>query len=159
MGTIHISHHIHHIFQGEDGYCWAAAIAMVLGQRSIEGAFEVARRAGIDRENMAIRDSEIAHAFSANGLRSVTVPAALTVDGLANILRRGSIVLFLSLRPGNHASNGGNKHVIAVRGANGDGSPNTNILLNDPWTTGGATRSFSFLTNQYWSSVDYIGQR
>lgn len=159
MSNIHISHHIHHIFQGEDGYCWASAIAMILGRNSLDGAYDVAHRAGIDRTNMAITNSEIHHAFSANGLRNVAVPSSLTVESLANIIRSGPAVFFLGLRAGQHASNGGNKHVIAIRGMNGDGSQNTNISVNDPWTNSGATRTFSYLTTQYWSSVDYIGQR
>ena len=156
MSSHNIRHHIHHIFQGEDGLCWASAIAMVLGRRSLEGAYDVARRAGIDRENMAIRESEISHALNANGLSSISVPANLTVDSLADIVRPHPAVFFVSLRPGFHASNGGNRHVIVVRGVLGDGSGNTNILVNDPWTDEGDTRKFSFLTATYWFTVNHI---
>ena len=159
MSNIHISHSIHHIFQGEDGLCWAAAIAMIKGRHSLEGAYHVAALAGINRTNMAIQNSEISHAFRANGLLSVRVPTPLTVEGLAEIINEKPAVFFLGLRQGHHASNGGNHHVIVIRGMNGDGSRNTNVYVNDPWETGGATVSFNYLTTQYWSSIDHIGQR
>lgn len=159
MSRILVSHRIHHIFQGENGLCWAAAIAMVLGGRNLDAAFDVSSRAGINRENMAIQDSEINNAFRANNLESVAVPSSLTAAGLAEIVTVRPAVFFLTLRQGQHASNGGNQHVIVVRGVSGDGSNNTNILVNDPWTNGGASRSFNYLTTQYWQSVDYIGRR
>jgi hypothetical protein len=159
MGNIHISHTIHHIFQGEDGLCWASAVAMLLGRRSIEGAHHVAETAGINRENMAIENSEIPHALRANGVRLVDVPSPLTVESLANIIRPRPAVFFVRVRDGQHASNGGYKHVIVIRGMSGDGSPNTNVYVNDPWETGGDTETFAYLTTQYWSSIDYIGRR
>ena len=159
MSRIQIMHSVHHIYQGEDGLCWAAAIAMVLGRHSLEGAHDVAQRARIDRTNMAIHNSEISHALRANGLHSVHIPSPLTAESLATIIQTRPAVFFVGLRGGQHASNGGNKHVIVIRGMSGDGSPNTNVFVNDPWETGRASKTFSFLTNQYWSSVDYIGRR
>jgi hypothetical protein len=159
MSSLNIRHHVSHIFQEEDGLCWASAIAMVLGRHSLEGAYDVARRAGITRADLAIQDSEIVHAISANGLSRIPVPGSLTADALAGIVRPSPAVFFVSLRPGFHASNGGNHHVIVIRGIIGDGSGNTSILVNDPWTDEGDTRTLSFLTSTYWFTVDHIARR
>ena len=104
-------------------------------------------------------DNEIRHALQTNFLNLVPVPPVLSVERLSSIIRRNPAVFFVRLRNGQHASNGGNKHVIVVRGLRGDGSANTNINVNDPWTNGGAIRTLSFLTDQYWSSIDYIARR
>lgn len=159
MTQILISHQINHIFQGENGLCWAAAMAMILGGSDLDAVFGVARRAGINRENMAIQNSEISNAFRANNVANVRVPTVLNVAAIAEIVSSRPAVFFLRLRRGRHASNGGNKHVIVIRGVSGDGSRNTNILVNDPWTDEGASFSFNFLATQYWQGVDFIGRR
>ena len=132
---------------------------MIKGRHSLEGAYHVAAMAGIDRTDMAIHNSEISHAFRANGLKSVHVPSHLTVEGLAEIICEKPAVFFIRLRQGQHASNGGNRHVIVIRGMNGDGSRHTNVYVNDPWGNSGATESFNYLATQYWSRIDHIGQR
>lgn len=159
MSRIDITHNVHHIHQDVDGICWAAAFAMVLGRRNFSDAVSIANGVGLDRNNAFIQPNLIPIAFQRNGLQSIPVPATLTVQSLANIIRPHAAVFFITLRPGWFEPGTSRRHAIVVTSMHGDGSPQTNVSINDPRSDGTAVREFSFLNNHYWSSIDFIGRR
>ena len=66
MANISINHHIHHITQQDENYCWACAFAMLKGKRTWEQALAVAdgvptiaRDRNRDRKSTRLNSSHI----------------------------------------------------------------------------------------------------
>ena len=149
-----ISHGIRHLYQGDMTLCWAASMAMLRREPTIDGMMNV-----VDRSHVTgrIQTSQIADVVRRNGFTLLPLPPTFTVAALESAVRPHSVALFVTLRDASRASIGSNGHVIVVDGLSGDGTPaGSQLHVHDPWETGGTSRSFQYLTTQYWRSVEYI---
>lgn len=152
-----INHGIHHLYQGDTTLCWAASLAMLRREPTIDGMMNV-----VDRSHVTgrIQTSQIGDVVRRNGRTLLPMPPLFTVSALESVVRRRSVALFVTLRDTRRASIGSHGHVIVVDGLRGDGTPTgTQVHVHDPWETVGTSRSFQFLVSQYWSSVDHIARR
>ena len=157
MITPPISHGIRHLYQGDMTLCWAASLAMLRREPTIDGMMNVVDRSHVTQR---IQTSQIPDVVRRNGCSLLPLPPLLTVDALEGVVRPRAVALFVTLRDTSRASIGSNGHVIVVDGLRGDGTPTgTHVHVHDPWETSGASRTFQHLTSQYWLRVDHIARR
>lgn len=152
-----INHAIRHLYQGDMTLCWAASLAMLRREPTIDGMMNV-----VDRSHVTgrIQTSQIGDVVRRNGFTLLSMPPLFTVSALETVVRPRSAALFVTLRDANRASIGSHGHVIVVDGLRGDGTTNgTQVLLHDPWEMTGTSRSFEFLKTRYWRNVDHIARR
>lgn len=152
-----INHGIRHLYQGDMTLCWAASMAMLRREPTIDGMMNVVDRSHVtDR----IQTSQIADVVRRNGFTLLPLPPIFTVGALETAVRPRSVALFVTLRDASRASIGSNGHVIVVDGLRGDGTPaGTHVHVHDPWEMTGTSRTFQYLITQYWSRVDHIARR
>jgi len=160
--TINVSHRVHHIYQGDWFYCWAAAIAMVRRGHSIDAAFRAAdnaRAAGVVVPvGERLREADIPRVVRANHLRLGTVPRPLTPQGMAGLIARGPAALFVTLSSVEAASVASSGHVYVLSAVRGDGSPTgTTIYVHDPFERAGLLNAtFQVFTTETIRSIDYV---
>src|SRR5262245_11770427 len=109
--TININRGVTHITQGDENYCWACALAMVLGRHSWGAALELADRCPISaRDQNTGRLLNAAAAARAVGLNA-TAPQDFSPATLAERMRRSAVAIF-----GDYDSGGHVMVVSALRG-------------------------------------------
>lgn len=151
---MNINHRVAHIYQGDENYCWAAAIAMVKGGRTSDdasNAVAAAVRAGLRvNANTQLGDDDVRLVARANGLHRFPGPSPLTVESLRQHVLHHPCVLFVYLwRDGDGGPTCGPRtgHVLVLSGMVGDGSDSTTLLIHDPMNQGGVSRiSFADFT-------------
>ena len=152
-----INHSIRHLYQGDETYCWAASLAMLRREPTVDGMMNV-----VDRSHVSdrIQKSQIPDVVRRNGCTLLPIPPLFVVSALEAVVRPRAVALFVTLRAGGRASIGSHGHVIIVDGLCGDGTPaGTHVHVHDPWEMSGASYTFQHLTTRYWSHVDYIARR
>jgi hypothetical protein len=133
MANISLNHHIHHITQQDENYCWACALAMLKGERTWEQALAVADRvpeSARDRNSGAlINPAAAAHAVH---LRARRVTQLTPVD-LVSDLRRGPVAIF-----GVYRLERVFRHVMVLSLMIGDTAlPHAvRVGIDDPWASG-----------------------
>lgn len=132
MARIDISHPVTHIIQLDQNYCWACALAMILGRHSWQAALEIADRcARAPRDpNGALLPQGVPTAARALGLASAPCPP-FSPAVLASRLRRGAVALFGRYNTGSGPFN----HVMVVSMMRGDDTDPATLQLgvDDPW--------------------------
>ena len=152
-----INHGIRHLYQSDITLCWAASLAMLRREPTVDGMMNVVDRSHVTQR---LQSGQIPDVVRRNGCAIVPLPSGFSVSALETLVRPRAVALFVTLRDTSRASIGSNGHVIVVDGLSGDGTPTgTQVHVHDPWETTGARRTFQHLTSQYWTSVDYIARR
>ena len=133
MANISINHHIHHITQQDENYCWACAFAMLKGKRTWEQALAVADgvpTSARDRNSGALINPSAAANAAHLRARWVT---QLTPGDLVSDLRRGPVAIFGVYRLGRVF-----RHVMVLSLMIGDTAvPNAvRVGVDDPWASG-----------------------
>jgi hypothetical protein len=136
--AVNISHSVQLIPQPTNLSCWAAGIAMMVSWKgSVSISPEtIAEALGYQIGN--VLHPEDTAAFQRWGM-SWESPVCYTVQGFADLLRRGTLWI---------ASDVGEAHVRVVHGISGDGTPDgTQVFINDPWpVNSGASYTRTFRT-------------
>lgn len=133
MANISINHHIHHITQQDENYCWACALTMVKGGRTWQQALDLADR--IPNGARSTYDGTLNHpdvAARAVHLRARRV-SQLAPNDLISDLMRGPVALFGIYRLERVFA-----HVMVLSLMIGDTAvPNSvRVGIDDPWANG-----------------------
>ncbi len=158
--AVDINHHIPHIFQGDNNYCWATALAMVMGRHSIDGAFHVVdlvTAAGVPPpgSHANLDGRYVRQVIRAVHLRQFPSPSPVTAESLASHLRSGPCALFVKLA----GVPPPNLHVLVLSGIRGDGSESTMLTIHDPNQAGVTLITLATFLNLTISSIAYIAHR
>ena len=132
--AVHIDHHVTHITQQDEHYCWACAFAMMAGKRSWSEALKLADRVPIsarNAENGSLLRPEVAARSLYLRARSASL---VSPTGIAANLQRGPVSIFGSYRLAERTFN----HVMVLSLMQGDtDSPSTlQVGVDDPWASG-----------------------
>jgi hypothetical protein len=134
MAQQNIQHHVTHITQMDQNYCWACALAMVLGRHSWQAALEIPDRCVRGRAaDGSLLPAGVPAAASALGL-SCTAVTSFTPAILAGRMQRSAAAVFGSYRQGGRTLN----HAMVVSMLRGDDANATSVQVgvDDPWANG-----------------------
>lgn len=134
MPAVHINHHVTHITQQDQHYCWACAFAMMKGKRSWSEALDLADRVPTTARNVA--DGSLLQPGAAARALYLRARATSLVSptGIAADLQRGPVSIFGNYRLAGRTFD----HVMVLSLMEGDtDSPATvRVGVDDPWANG-----------------------